>query len=155
MNLRVTRVREERSTLVGPPCGRHIARHCVGREEECVSVTASCEYNCVSGVRRQFARHEIADHDACGASLNHHDVNEFTAVEETDTSLADLASELLISTEQQLLTGLATGIEGAAHLSPTERTVVEHAAVFTSERDTLSNHLVDDVDRHFSQTVHV
>ena len=45
--------------------------------------------------------------------------------------------------------------ESTAHLSTTERAVVEHTAVFASERHTLLHALVDNVVRHFSQAIHV
>ena len=63
--------------------------------------------------------------------------------------------EGLVGAEQQLLAGLAPGVEGAADLGATERAVGEQAAVLAGERHALGRALVDDVDRHLGQPVHV
>ena len=62
---------------------------------------------------------------------------------------------LLVGAEQELLAGLAPGVEGAGHLGAAEGAVVEQAAVLAGERHALRDHLVDDVDRHLGQAVHV
>jgi hypothetical protein len=54
-----------------------------------------------------------------------------------------------------LLAGLAARVEGARHLSATERTVVEQSAVFTRERHTLRDTLVDDVHTELREPVDV
>ena len=71
------------------------------------------------------------------------------------TAKTDLACQLLISPKQKLLAGLAAGVESTAHLCATERTVVQKTTVFTGKRNTLGNHLVDDVHRNFGETMHV
>ena len=48
---------------------------------------------------------------------------------------------------QQLLAGLAAGVEGAGDLYAAEGAVVEQAAVLAGERDALRDALVDDVAR--------
>ncbi len=59
---------------------------------------------------------------------------------------ADLALERLIGAEQELLAGLAAGVEGARDLGAAEGAVVEDAAVFAGEGHALGDALVDDVD---------
>ena len=66
-----------------------------------------------------------------------------------------LAGERLVRTEQQLLAGLAPGVERAAHLRATERAVVEQAAVLAGERDALGDALVDDVHAQLREPVDV
>ena len=66
-----------------------------------------------------------------------------------------LVHHLLVGAEQQLLAGLAPGVEGAGHLGAAEGAVVEQAAVLAGEGHALGHHLVDDVDRHLGQAVHV
>ena len=60
-------------------------------------------------------------------------------------AFTDLTAERAVCAEQQLLTGLTLCIEGTTNLRATEGTVVEQTAVFTSERNTLSHTLIDDV----------
>ena len=63
--------------------------------------------------------------------------------------------ERLVGAEQQLLTGLAAGVERARHLRAAERPVVEQAAVLAGERHALGDALVDDVDADLGQPVDV
>ena len=56
---------------------------------------------------------------------------------------------------QQLLAGLAAGVERAADLGAAEAAVVEQAAVLAGERHALGDHLVDDVHRHLGEAVDV
>ena len=78
-----------------------------------------------------------------------------TRLNKRDVAEADLAGQLLVGAEQQLLAGLAAGIERAADLRATEAAVVEQAAVLASERHALGDHLVDDVDADLGQPVDV
>ena len=56
---------------------------------------------------------------------------------------------------QQLLAGLAAGVEGARDLHAAEGAVVEQAAVLAGERHALGDALVDDVDADLGQPVDV
>ena len=66
-----------------------------------------------------------------------------------------LALEGLVGAEQQLLAGLAAGVEGARDLHAAEGAVVEQAAVLAGERDALGDALVDDVRADLGQAVDV
>jgi hypothetical protein len=54
-----------------------------------------------------------------------------------DVALGDLLLELLVRAEEELLPGLAAGVEGAAHLRAAERAVGEEPAVLARERHAL------------------
>lgn len=66
-----------------------------------------------------------------------------------------LTRQGLVDADQQLLTRLALGVEGALHLDATERTVVEQAAVLAGEGNAHGDALVDDVGAHVGQPVDV
>ena len=66
-----------------------------------------------------------------------------------------LAHQRRVGPQQQLLAGLAPGIERAGYLGPAEGAVVEQPAVLPSEGHALGGGLVDDVHRHLGQAVHV
>ena len=83
------------------------------------------------------------------------EVEHLGAVVERDGAGVDLAGERLVGAEQQLLAGLAPGVERAAHLGAAEAAVVEQAAVLAGEGHALGDALVDDVDRHLGEAVHV
>ena len=106
-------------------------------------------------MRLNFASQQVAYNDSCATTIDGDGVNQFGAVEQTHTAKTNLASHLLVRTNEQLLTGLATRIERAAYLCTTKAAIIEQSAIFTGEWNTLSNHLVNDVDRHLSQTMHV
>ena len=106
-------------------------------------------------MRLNFASQEVAHNDSCATTIDGDGVNQFGAVKQTHTAKTNLASHLLICANEQLLTGLATCVERAAYLCATKASIIEQSAIFTGEWNTLSNHLVNDVDRHLSQTMHV
>ena len=58
---------------------------------------------------------------------------------------ADLTRQRRVSTDEELLAGLTAGVESAGNLSAAERTIREQTAVFTGERHTLGDTLVDDI----------
>ena len=66
-----------------------------------------------------------------------------------------LPLEGLVGADEQLLAGLAAGVEGARDLDPAERAVVEQPAVLAGERDALGDALVDDVHADLGQPVDV
>src|SRR5690606_9547283 len=74
---------------------------------------------------------------------------------DVDGAGSDLALEGLVGADQQLLTGLAAGVERPGDLHATEGTVVEQSAVLAGEGDTLGDALVDDVDRDLGEPVRV
>ena len=67
-------------------------------------------------VRLDLTRHEIACHNACSASVNRDDVKKLCAIKQTHSPEANLASELLICTQEQLLSGLAASVERTTDL---------------------------------------
>ena len=135
--------------------GRTVATHGVGAQEECTAVTTGGQNHGVCGVALELTCDEVAhDHTAC-AAVDHYDVKHLAAVEALDGAFLDLAVERCVGAKQQLLAGLALGIECTAYLSATERTVGQQTAVFACEGNALCHALVNDVVRHFSQTVNV
>ena len=90
-----------------------------------------------------------------GVPVLHDEVEHLGAVVELDVAEVHLAGERLVRAEQQLLAGLAPGVERAAHLRATERAVVEQAAVLAGERHALRDALVDDVHAQLGEAVHV
>jgi hypothetical protein len=67
----------------------------------------------------------------------------------------DLALERLVGPQQELLAGLAAGVEGAGDLGAAEGAVRQRAAVLPGEGDPLGDALVDDVHRHLGEAVDV
>jgi hypothetical protein len=71
-------------------------------------------------VRNNFAVDQVASHDASATTFNGDNVNQFSAVEHAHIAKTNLASELLVCAEQQLLTGLTTRGERTTYLCTTE-----------------------------------
>src|SRR5699024_12323494 len=63
----------------------------------------------------------------------------------------DLPLQGVVGAQQQLLPGLAAGIESARDLHTTEGAVVQQYAVFASEREALCHALVDDLGTDLRQ----
>ena len=65
------------------------------------------------------------------------------------------SGQSVVRSDQQLLPRLPPGVEGSRYLRATKRSVVQHPAVLTRERDTLRHALVDDVVTDLRQPVNV
>ncbi len=150
VNLHISGVCEVSTLAVASHRSRAVATHSVGRKEVGVAITACGDNHSVSGEALELACHEVLGDDAACALhtifvFDEHHVVHLIAVEALHFAGLDLTVERRISAEEELLACLALGIECAAHLSSTERTVGEKAAVFACERHTLCHTLVYDV----------
>ena len=67
----------------------------------------------------------------------------------------DLPAERLITTEQQLLAGLAARVKRARNLCAAERSIGEQPSILARERHALFNALVDDQIADFRETINV
>ena len=109
----------------------------------------------MSGIAFNLTCNQVTSDDTTSTTVNNHDIQHLVAVVHLHFAFANLTAQRRISTQKQLLTGLATGIERTRYLSTTERTVIQQTTIFTSERNTLRYTLVDDVIGYFSQTIYV
>jgi hypothetical protein len=106
-------------------------------------------------VAGHLAGDEVAHDDPAGDAVLDDEVEHLGAGVQLDRPRLHLVHHLLVGPQQQLLAGLATGVERAAHLGATEGPVVQQAAVLPGEGHPLRHHLVDDVHRHLGEPVHV
>ena len=155
VNLHVSRVCKVSALAIASHSSRAVASHCVGAEEVGVAVTAGGDNHSVSSKAFEFAGNQVLGNDTASATVNHHHVVHFVAVVALHLAHLNLAVERAVGTEQKLLTGLTLSVECARYLSTTKRAVGKSAAIFASERHTLSHALVDDVVRHFGKTIYV
>ena len=93
-----------------------------------------------------LAGDQVAGDDAAGAAVDDDQVEHLVRGCISTVPARDLTLERLVGAEQQLLTGLAAGVEGPGDLRTAERAGVEQAAVLAGERDALRHALVDDLD---------
>ena len=155
VDLGVAGVGEQRALAVRPPGGGDVAALGVGREVEDVAVAAGGEHDGVGQVAAGLAGHQVAGDDAAGAAVDDDQLEHLVPVVHRDGAGLDLALERLVGAEQQLLAGLAAGVEGARDLGAAEGAGVEQAAVLAGERDTLRHALVDDLAADLGEPVHV
>jgi len=127
----------------------------VGREVEDVAVAARGEHDGIGGPAADFAGVEVAGDDALGLAFDDDEVADFLVGEDFDAAGAGLLHEGRVGAEEQLLTGLAAGVERAGNLRAAEGAVGEEAAVFAGEGHALRGALVDDVDRDFGEAMDV
>ena len=155
VNLNVRGIGEVSTLAIALDGGGAVAAHCVGREEVGIAVSTRRDDDRIGRETLQFTRREVFGDDATSVTIDNHEVFHFISREELYFAQFDLTAQRRIGTEQQLLTGLTLGVERTAHLCATERTVGQHSAVLASEGNTLRHTLVDDVVRHFCQTIDV
>ena len=103
----------------------------------------------------ELTGHEIARNDSTRPAVNDDHVDHLPPRQHFDLSGVDHLLERLIGSEQKLLTGLPTCIEGSRHLCTAERAVCEVTGVFPGKRDALRNTLVDDVVAQLRQSIDV
>ena len=155
VDLRVARIGHEGAALVCPPRGGHVGVLGVGREVEDVAVAARAEEHGVGGVALVLTRGQVARDDPARDPVDLDEVDHLAAGVHLDAARLDHAVHRTVSAQEQLLPGLAAGVEGPRHLSAPEGSVVQEAAVLAGEGDALRDALIDDVDGHLRQPVHV
>ena len=156
MDLGVARVGERRPLLVGPPDGRGVAALGVGGEVEDGAVAAGGQDHGVGGVATRSApvtRSRATIPRAWPSTTTRSSISCRGYI--VDRAEADLPLQRLVGAEQELLAGLAAGVEGPRDLGAAERAVGQHAAVLAGERHALGDALVDDVDRDLGEAVDV
>ena len=145
VDLRVAGVGHVGALAVRPPGRGDVAAHRVGGQEEDVAVAAGGEHDHVGEVGLDLAGDHVAHDDAAGPAVDDDQLEHLVAGVGLHGAGGDLALEGLVGADQQLLAGLAAGVEGAGDLHAAEGAVVEQAAVLAGERDALRDALVDDV----------
>src|SRR5579862_6741760 len=111
MNLRVARIGKKRAFLVSAPRRRDIATLGIRGEEENVSVATSRQHDGVACVRADFAADEVAHHNTLRVPVNHHQVQHLSARKHLHITEADLPTERLIRSEEELLASLPARVE--------------------------------------------
>ena len=112
-------------------------------------MTASATYDSTAPVSRSRVD------DSPRLAVDHDQFLHLVPREHLDRADADLALERLVGAQQELLAGLAPGVEGPRDLGPAERPVGQCAAVLAGEGHALGDALVDDVDRDLGQAIDV
>ena len=97
-------------------------------------------------MRLDLSGQQVAHHDAGTTAIDNNCVDQFGAIEKSNSTKTYLTRHLLVCANKQLLSGLTACIKRAANLCAAKTAVVEQAAVLACERHALGNHLVDDVN---------
>ena len=155
VDLRVAGVGEGGALLVGPPRRGDVAVLGVGRQVEGVAVPAGAEQDGVARPALDLAgeRSRVTMPTATPSLVTTSSISVWVC--SSTRAERHLLHERLVGAEQQLLAGLAPGVERAGDLGAAEGAVVEQAAVLAGEGHALGDALVDDVDRHLGQAVDV
>ena len=103
----------------------------------------------------KFSGDKITGDDTLCLTVNHDEVEHFVTRIAGHGTSSDLTVQSSISSEEELLTGLSTGIECTTHLDTSERTVGKITTVFPCERNSLRNTLVDNGCAYLGKTIHV
>ena len=106
-------------------------------------------------VGSHLARQQIPHDDAHRPTLGDDQIQHLGSVVKVDRACRHLPHQCRIGPEQELLAGLAPGVEGARHLRPAEGAVVEETSVLPGEGHPRCDALVDDGNRHLGEAVDV
>ena len=155
MDLREAGVGEAGAALVGRPGGGDIAGGGVGGKIKNIGVAAGAQKYGMAGVRLEFPGQQIADGQAAGLAVLHHDIHHFAAGQHGNGAGRHLAHHGRIGAQQQLLAGLAPGIKSARNLRAAERAVRQQAAVVPAERHAYGRAMIDYLVRDLRQPVDV
>lgn len=155
VDLRETRVGEVRAAPVGTPDGGGVGVHGVRRQIEDVAVAAARQHDRVGEVRVDLAGDQVARDDATGLAVDDDQVEHLGTGVQLDVARGDLPGQRLVGAEEELLPGLAAGVERTGDLDAAEGAVVEKAAVLAGEGDALRDALVDDLDGDLGEPVDV
>ena len=146
---------KEGPAFVGAKGCRDIAGLGVGREEIDVAVAARAQQHGMARVPLKLAADQVAGHDAARLPVGDHEVEHLAAGKHLHLAGGHLAHQGAVGAEQQLLAGLAAGIEGARQLGAAEGAVGQQPTVLAREGDPLGHALVDDGVAHLGQAVDV
>ena len=155
MYLRVAGVGEKSTPPMRPPSCGDIAHLGIGGEKIDIAVAARCQHHGVRAVRRHFPCEQVAHHDAHRSAVMDDDIQHLFAVVQLHRAGGDLAHKGRIRAQQKLLPCLAASVESARDLRPAERAIVQQPGIVTGERHALCHALVDDLQRHLGETVHI
>ncbi len=155
MNLRVTWIGKAGAALVRAPDRRRVRSARVGREVEHVPVAAGCQHDGVRVVPRDFTGLQIAHDDALGVAVHDNEVQHFGVRVGFHASVRNGSAKCRIRAEQKLLPSLAARVERPRNLRAAERAIVQQTAILARERHALRRALINDVRRHFGQTMDI
>ena len=102
-----------------------------------------------------FTGNEVSCDDTLCLTVDDYEVEHLVTWIALYGACCNLLVEGSICAEKELLTGLSPGIESTAYLHATERAVCKISAIFTCERNTLGNALVDDCCADLGETVDI
>ena len=98
---------------------------------------------------------EVSGYDTTSFAIDDNYLYKFCPGVQFNVLFIHLAHECLVCPKQQLLAGLAAGIESTAYLCPTERTVGKIPAILTGKGDPLCHALVDNVVAYLGKAINV
>ena len=135
--------------------GGDVATARVGRKIKGVAVSAGGEHDRVGRVLVDLTREQIARDDSLGVTIDDDEVEHLGLRKHLHGAGGDLPAKRLITTEQQLLAGLAARVKRPRNLGAAEGTIGEQAAVLAREGHALFDALIDDQIADFGQAINV
>lgn len=155
VDLGEARVGEPGAAPVGAPGRGGVGVHGVRREVEDIAVAPAGQHHRVREVAGDLPGDQVAGDDPPGLAVDDDQIEHLGARVHLDGARRDLPGQRLVGAQEQLLPGLAAGVEGTGDLDTAEGTGVEESAVLTGERHALRDTLVDDLHRDLGEPVHV
>src|SRR6266566_4535700 len=111
MNLSEARIAEEGAPFVSAIAGGDIAAARVGRKKKNIAVTTGRENHGIACEGLDFPGAKVAGDNSLGMTINQNKIEHLGLRKHFHRAERDLAAHCLISAEQELLAGLATGVK--------------------------------------------
>ncbi len=155
VNLHIAGVGKSGAFLVAHPGGGAVAVHGIGGEVVDIAIATCGKHDGMGGIALEVTSDKVAGDDAACATVDNDELHHLVAFMQFDTAAGNLTAQRTVGTEEELLAGLAAGVEGAADLRAAEGAVVEQSAIVAGKGNALSHTLVDDGTADLGQTVDV
>ena len=155
VNLDIAGVGKSCAFLVAHPGGGAVAVHGIGGEVVDIAIATCGQHDGMGGIALEITSDKVAGDDAACAAVDNDEFHHLVAFMQFDTAAGNLTAQRTVGTEEELLAGLAAGVEGAADLRAAEGAVVEQSAIVAGKGNALRHTLVDDGTADLGQTVDV
>jgi hypothetical protein len=110
---------------VGSPYGCTVGCLGVSREIEYIGVPSGCQNHHVGRMALDLTVHQVPGHNAARSTIDDHNIDQLPPDMHRYRTRRYLLFQCLISSEQQLLSGLTTRVKRSLHLYPAKRSRIK------------------------------
>ncbi len=155
MNLGIARVCKTSAAFVGTECCRDVAARGIRGKKVGIAIPAGSKNDGIGRPRLDGSGHKVSGDNSLGVAVHHHHVEHLVAIMHFHLPRSNLPAQRTVGAKQELLPGLAAGIEGPTYLSSPKRAIGQKPPVLASKGNSLRHALVDDIAADLSKSIDV